>query len=132
MSRAYQIHLAQIEAHEASYPTSLATEALQITHPDLSCSICFPPTIYHRQFRTFWTEYQSAYFANRYTQQTIVAYFELRQLRIDYNTARAAARDIVFSCRYSNPNLNPREVISALLCRYTRFTLLPTLPQIFE
>ncbi|KAF0557784.1 hypothetical protein F8M41_012243 [Gigaspora margarita] len=71
MSRAYQIHLEQIEAHDVHYPSPLATEVIQVTNPDLSCTICFPPTVYYSQFHCFWLQYQPAYSATSYTQQTI-------------------------------------------------------------
>ncbi|KAF0538747.1 hypothetical protein F8M41_007515 [Gigaspora margarita] len=41
----------------------------------------------------------------------------------NYNSARAAARDIVFSCRYNNDILDPKEVIAGLLLEYTLYTL---------
>ena len=131
MSRAYQIHLEQIEAHDIHHPSPLATEVIQVTDPDLSCHICYPPVGYHRAFRRFWNEYRNTYFAYRYTQRTVDAHFILTLPR-DYNTLRAAARDIVFSCRYNNPHLDPLAVIAALLRANTRFTLAPTLPSDFE
>src|SRR6185437_12973981 len=66
-----------------------------------------------------------------YTQQTIDNFHTLRKPN-NYNTVRAAARDIVFSCRYNNPHLNPTKVIAALLRGYTRFTLRFTLPLNFQ
>jgi len=114
MNRAYQIHLEQIEAHDASHPSTLAVEVQQIVNPDLSCIVCYPPVHYFRAFRTFWNRYQPAYLATSYTQQTIANFHTLREPNT-YNTVRAAARDIVFSCRYNNPHLNPIEVIAALL-----------------
>src|SRR5260363_430741 len=131
MSRAYQIHLEQIEAHNLHHPSALATEVIQVNDPDLSCRLCYPPVGYHRAFRRFWNEYQDTYFAHRYTQQTVDAHFILTLPR-DYNTLRAAARDIVFSCRYNNPHLDPLAVIAALLRANTRFILAPTLPADFE
>ena len=68
MSRAYQIHLEQIEAHDIHHPSPLATDIIQVTDPDLSCHICYPPVGYHRAFRHFWNEYRNTYFAYRYTQ----------------------------------------------------------------
>src|SRR6185437_934273 len=61
MNRAYQIHLEQIEAHDASHPSTLAVEVQQIVNPDLSCIVCYPPVHYFRAFRTFWNRYQPAY-----------------------------------------------------------------------
>ncbi|CAG8845690.1 19023_t:CDS:2, partial [Gigaspora margarita] len=41
------------------------------------------------------------------------------------------ARNIVFSCQYHNPHLEPLEIICELLLEFTQFTLAPTLPADF-
>ena len=131
MNRAYQLHLEQIEAHETSHPSPLAVEALQALHPDLSCITCYPPVNLYHPFRRFWRSYKDNYFAHHYTQKTNDAYRTLVTAQ-DYNSVRAAARDIVFSCRYNNDLLDPKEVIAGLLLEYTQYTLASTLPRDFD
>jgi hypothetical protein len=131
MSRAYDLYLEYIEAHDSSYPSSLAVEVLQAQNPDLSCRECYPAVTYHRSYRRFWPNYRDTYTATRYTQKIVNAHFDLSVAR-SYNTARAASRDIVFSCRYANPYLDPADIIAALLQQYTQYTLAPNLPLDFE
>ena len=131
MNRAYELYLEQIEVHETSHPSSLAVDVLQAYHPDLSCTICYPVANLYRPFRRFWGTYRDNYFATQYSQKTNDSYCIL-VAATDYNTARAAARDIVFSCRYNNDLLDPKEVIAGLLLAHTPYTLAPTLPLNFE
>ena len=103
MNRAYQIHIERIQAHDLQYHnTSSAYTVLQILDPDLSCQLCFPGTNLHWTYCKFWNWYHNKYSATSYTQQIITAHFELTTSPT-YNWARAAARDIIFSCRYSTP-----------------------------
>ncbi len=132
MNRAYQIHIERIQAHDLQHQnTSLAYTVLQALDPDLSCQLCYPGTNYHRTYRTFWNWYRKEYSAKSYSQQTISAHLELTHSS-SYNQARAAARDIAFSCRYNTPLDNPKNIIQILLNKYTRYTLLPHLPLDFE
>ncbi|CAG8816955.1 824_t:CDS:2, partial [Racocetra persica] len=86
---AYELYLEQIKVHETSYPLSLAVDVLQAYHPDL-----------------FYN-----YFAITYSQKTNDTYRVL-VTATDYNTARAAAKDIVFSCCHNNDLLDPKEIIA--------------------
>jgi hypothetical protein len=131
MNRAYELYLEQIEVHETSHPSSLAVDVLQAQHPDLSCTICYPVANLYRPFRRFWRTYRDNYFAITYSQKTNDAY-QVLVTATDYNTVRAAARDIVFSCRYNNDLLDPKEIIAGLLLEHTPYTLAPTLPLDFE
>ena len=131
MNRAYEIYLEQIEVHRTSHPSSLAVDVLQAQHPDLSCAICYPVVNLYRPFRRFWRTYRDNHFATTYSQKTTDAY-QILVTATDYNTVRAAARDIVFSCRYSNDLLDPKEIIAGLLLEHTPYTLASTLPLDFE
>src|SRR6185437_6786511 len=131
MNRAYELYLEQIEAHETSHPLSLAVDILQAYHPDLSCTICYSIFDLYRPFRRFWKTYQDNYFATTYSQKKNNAYRVL-VTATNYNTARAATRDIVFSYYYNNDLLDPKEVIASLLLEHTSYTLAPTLPSNFE
>jgi len=131
MNRAYELYLEQIEEHQTSHPSSLAVDVLQAYHPDLSCTICYPIANLYRPFRRFWSTYRDNYFATTYSQKTNDAY-QVLVTATDYNTVRAAARDIVFSCRYNNDLLDPKEIIAGLLLEHTSYTLAPTLPLDFE
>jgi hypothetical protein len=122
MNRAYELHLEQIEVHTTSHPSSLAVEVLQAYHPDLSCTICYPVANLYRPFRRFWGTYRDNYFATQYSQKTSDSYHIL-VTATDYNTARATARDIVFSCRYNNDLLDPKEIIAGLLLEHTPILL---------
>src|ERR1041384_7360737 len=131
MHRAYQLHLDQLRAHDRQHrDTSLSFETLQAINPDLSCKVCYPGTNYHRQFRAFWNWYSRTYQAVTYTQRTVTAHYNLIN-HPTYFEARAATRDIVFSCRYRAPLENSRTVIETLLVSYSRFTLASTLPDEF-
>ena len=132
MNRAYQIHIERIQAHDLQHQnTSSAYTVLQALDPDLSCQLCYPGTNYHWTYCTFWNWYRKEYSAKSYSQQTISAHLELTHSS-SYNKARAAAHDIVFSCRYNTPLDNPKNIIQTLLNKYTRYTLLPHLPLDFE
>ena len=132
MNRAYQIYIERIQAHDLQYQnTSSAYTVLQALDSNLSYQLCYLGTNYHRTYRTFWNWYRKEYSAKSYSQQTISAHLELTHSS-SYNKARAAARDIVFSCRYNTPLDNPKNIIQTLLNKYTRYTLLPHLPLDFE
>src|SRR5207253_7434440 len=132
MNRAYQIHIERIQAHNLQYHnTSSAYTVLQTLDPDLSCQLCFPETNLYRTYRKFWNWYHNKYSVTSYTQQTITAHFELTTSPT-YNRARAAAHDIIFSCRYSTPLENSKNIVQTLLYNYTRYILQPHLPLDFE
>ena len=128
MNRAYQIHIERIQAHDRQHQnTSQAYTVLQTIDPDLSCRLCFPGTNFHRSYRVFWSWYSREYSANNYSQQTITAHLILTN-RPTYTEARAATRNIVFSCCYRTPLDNPRNIIAELLIRYTQCILRTYLP----
>src|SRR6185295_13697775 len=130
MHRAYQIHLEHIEAHDRTYQdTSLSCDTFQILCPDNSCQTCFPAVQYHRRFHSFWAWYQRTYPATSYTQKTVSSHLDLIT-NPDYITARFAAREIVFSCRYRT-HIDPRQIIINFLTNFTPYRLTPTLPPKF-
>ncbi|CAG8611945.1 5653_t:CDS:1, partial [Paraglomus occultum] len=132
MNRAYQIHIERIQAHDSRHQnTSQAYTVLQTLDPDLSCQLCYPGTTLHRSYRNFWNWYKRTYYAQSYSQQTATAHLELINSST-YSRARAAARDIIFSCRYNIPIENPKNIVETLLVKYTRYTLQSHLPLGFE
>ena len=132
MNRAYQIHIERIQTHDLQYQnTSSAYTVLQALDPDLSCQLCYSGTNYHWTYYIFWNWYRKEYLAKSYSQQTISAYLELTHSS-SYNKARAAAHNIIFSCRYNTPLNNSKNIIQILLNKYIRYTLLLHLPFNFE
>ena len=127
MQRAYRIHLERIEAHDRTHQdTSLSCDTLQVLSPDDSCRTCYPATQYHRRYRSFWAWYQRTYPATSYTQKTVSSHLDLIT-NPNYITARLAAREIVFSCRYRT-HIDPRQIIINFLTNFTPYRLTPTLP----
>src|SRR6185437_1248584 len=110
MNRAYELYLEQIEVHRTSHPSSLAVDVLQAYHPDLSCTICYPIANLYRPFRRFWKIYRDNYFATTYSQKTNDTY-QVLVTATDYNTVRATAREIVFSCHYNNDLLTQKKLL---------------------
>ena len=93
--------------------------------------MCYPETTFHRTYRGFWSWYRRTYSATTYSQQTIIAHYLLTN-NPNYNQARESARDIIFSCRYSTPLNNPKNIIETLLANYTRYTLRSYIPLNFN
>jgi hypothetical protein len=123
--------LNQIQEHDEQHEiNTLSYDTLQVLYLDLSCKECFPAINYHSSFRRFLLNYNSATSAKSYTQRTVDAYLQLTTGQ-NYNIVRAAARDLLFSCRYSRI-LDPSSIIATLLSNHTSYILSSQLPLDFE
>jgi hypothetical protein len=122
-----QYYLTTIEDHQRSHiqQPALSIIVLQTIAPDLSCLECFPPrpTGGHSTFIRFWNWYSREYQVITYSRKTQSAYTKL--VTASRPTARCAARDIIFSCRYCNNVPPPRHTISLLFRSYTSHFTIP-------
>jgi len=122
-----------IDRHQQAHNNnSLAIQVLQYSAPDLSCQLCFPPRNYTfpTNFNNFWVWYSSTYNATSYSERTQHNFARFRT--VGRHLARSAARDIIFSCRYSHNVPPPRATISTLFRQYTSHIQIPRINEIYK
>src|ERR1700752_2525508 len=128
---ASELHNEHIQSHQQSHISGahLAVDVLQLENPDLSCSECYPPRrISPRSpFGRFWNWYSPNYAAISYTSKTQES-FNILLNQPTLLGLRLCVRDIIFSCRYHPELPNPRNIVLALIQRYTTRLRLPALP----
>ena len=118
-------HSELIQTHD-QFHQLFSNQNIRDTVPDLSCSICYPPTTPHFIFLRFWDWYQTRFPAISYSNQ---AQLHLDRLLQNNNLLRRdqIVRRLIFSIRYSQ-NFSLTSAIIHILYTFETTNLLSTEP----